>query len=341
MRTAQVTATPHETGTASPTPRRDATRRRTVRWLPEGLGIAAAVAVVPWALGSPDLASMKMASTILMYVALASAWNLLGGYAGYLNFGSVMFMGTGAYTTAILSSRLDVNPLYLLPLAGVVAALLAILVGIPGFRLRGDYFAVATFVLTLALQQVAFALDVTGGASGVTVTSPASSLEQSVRIFCLLFLGLAVLATTLCWVVERTRWLSALVAVREDEDAAEVLGIPTLRVKLAAFAIGAALSGLAGCLYAAQLLFIEPTGTFDFQVSLAVVVAAVIGGKGTWWGPVVGACLTQLLLQQLLVNVSGTWNQVIFGGVLIVVILTAPRGIAGLFTRARGRRFGV
>jgi branched-chain amino acid transport system permease protein len=307
--------------------------------------VALVVLAVPllagWALLSPDVAGIKMVGTVLMYVALASAWNLLGGYAGYLNFGSVMFMGVGAYSTALLSARLGVNPLYTLPVAGVFAAVAALLVGLPGFRLRGDYFAVATFVLTLALQQLAFALPVTGGANGLVVPNAVSSLDGAVRLFCVLFGAVAVLATGCCWGLERTRWADALTAVREDEDAAEVLGVPTLRVKLVAFVVGAALAGLVGCLYAAQLLYIEPTGTFDFQVSLAVVVAAVIGGKGTWWGPVLGACLTQLVLQVLLANVAGTWNQLVFGAVLIVVVLGAPRGIAGMFHRATGRRFGV
>lgn len=317
--------------------------RRPRRWrrTPEVLALAVAATIIPWALLSPDLASIRIVTTVLLYVALTSAWNLLGGYAGYLNFGSVMFMGTGAYTTAIAASSFGINPFYTLPLAAVTAGALAAVVGIPGFRLRGDYFAVATFVLTLALMQLAFALDITGGATGLFIESPFDSLEVSVRWFCLFFLALAVAAALCNWIVEHTRWFSALVAVREDEDAAEVLGVPTLRVKLAAFTIGATISGLAGSLYVTQLLFLEPIGAFDFQVSLAVVVAAVLGGKGTWWGPVVGACLTQFLLLQLLTRVPGTWNQFIFGAVLIVAVLLAPRGIAGLFERARGRRFGV
>jgi branched-chain amino acid transport system permease protein len=309
--------------------------------MPPGAAVLTASAVLGWALLSPDIAHIKMASTILMYVALAGAWNLLGGYVGYMNFGSVMFMGLGAYSTAILSTAWQINPFYTVPVAAIVSAVGALLIGIPGFRLRGDYFAVATFVLTLALQQLATTLSVTGGANGLYLASPTDSLDDSVRLFCVLFLVVAVLTTALCWLVEHTRWLSALTAVREDEDAAEVLGIPTLRIKLAAFVVGAAIAGVVGCLYAGELLFIEPIGTFDFQVSLAVVVAAVIGGKGTWYGPVVGAVLTQLVLQQLLVNVGGAWNQFIFGAVLVVVVLTAPRGIAGLFNKQRGRRFGV
>ncbi|MFR9805199.1 branched-chain amino acid ABC transporter permease [Pseudonocardia sp. RS010] len=315
--------------------------RRRIGKPAETIGVGLGVVVVPWALLSPDLAAIKIVGAVLMYVALSSAWNLLGGYAGYLNFGSAMFLGVGAYTTAIISTNTGIGPLWTLPAAALLAAVVGLLVGVPGFRLRGDYFAVATFVLTLAMQQLALALSITGGAEGLSLQSPTESLESAVRLFCLLFLGLAVVATLCCWVVERTRWFSALTAVKEDEDAAEVLGVPTLRVKLTAFVVGAALSGAVGCFFAAQLLFLEPTGAFDFQVSLAVVVAAVIGGKGTWWGPALGAIVTQLVLQQLLATVDGAWNQLIFGAVLVVVVLLLPRGIAGLVTKARGRRFGV
>jgi branched-chain amino acid transport system permease protein len=319
----------------------NAPARTRVRRLPEAVAVVVAVAVVPWALVSPDISAIKIVGAVLMYVALSSAWNLLGGYAGYLNFGSAMFLGVGAYATVVLSTTTGIGPLVTLPVAALVAALVGLAVGIPGFRLRGDYFAVATFVLTLAAQQLAFALDVTGGATGLTLASTTGSLDDDVRLFCLLFLAVAVLATLCCWAVERTRWFSTLTAVREDEDAAEVLGVPTLRVKLVAFVVGAALAGAVGCFYAAQLLYIEPTGTFDFHVSLAVVVAAVIGGKGTWWGPALGAVVTQLLLQQLLATVDDAWNQIVFGAVLVVAVLAVPRGIAGLVTKARGRRFGV
>jgi branched-chain amino acid transport system permease protein len=327
---------------ADPAPAPVRSPRRSLRpGVPTAVAMLTTVVLLGWIVASPDVAQLKIVSTTLMYVALAGAWNLLGGYVGYINFGTAMFTGLGAYTTAILATNTHVQPLLLFPAAVVVACAGALLIGVPGFRLRGDYFAVATFVLTLALQQLANVLPVTGGAGGLLIESPFGSLDQSVRIHCLLFLAVAVLATGACWFVERARWMSAMVAVREDEDAAAVLGIPTLRIKVVAFVAGAAIAGLVGCLYASELMYIEPIGTFDFHLSLAVVVAAVVGGKGTWYGPALGAVLTQMVLQQLLVNVDGTWSQFIFGAVLLVAILIAPRGIAGLFTTRRGRRFGV
>jgi branched-chain amino acid transport system permease protein len=276
-----------------------------------------------------------------MYVALAEAWNLLGGYAGYINFGSVIFLGLGAYTTAIASTATGLTPLATAPLAALVAALAAVLIAGPAFRLRGDYFAVATFVLTLGLQQFAAVLGVTGGAFGRYLRPTVSSLDGAVRLFFFAFLGLAVLSVAVCFALERTRWFSALVAIREDEDAAEVLGVPTFAVKVALLVVGAVIAGLAGCVYAAQLGYIEPTGTFDFNVSLAVVVGVVLGGMGTWYGPIVGAVIAELIAQELFTRVQGVWNQIAFGALLMVVVLVAPRGLTVLGRRRSGRRFGV
>ncbi|GAA5056301.1 branched-chain amino acid transport system permease protein [Thermocatellispora tengchongensis] len=303
------------------------------------LALLAATGV--WGAVTGDIAGLRIASTVLMYIALAEGWNLLGGYAGYLNFGTVIFLGIGAYTTAIAVTGTGVNALVTIPLAALVAAGVSVLIGIPGFRLRGDYFAVATFVLTLAARELANVLEITGGSVGLFLPPVADSLGASTRLFFFLFLALAAVSVAICWVSERTRWFSALVAVREDEDAAEVLGVPTLRLKVVALAVGAAIAGAAGSLYAAQSLYIEPTGTFDFRVSLAVVVAVILGGKGTWYGPVAGAVLTQLLATQLFVRLQGVWDQLIFGLLLIAVALLAPRGITRLTRRARGRRFGV
>lgn len=305
------------------------------------IAIVVVLLIAGWGNLSADLSSVRIASTVLMYVALASGWNLLGGYAGYLNFGLVIFLGVGAYTTAVLAIATGVNPLYLAPVAAVVAAIAAFVIGIPSFRLRGDYFAVATFVLTLGVLQLTSALGFTGGASGLSVPPVTNSLSDSIRLYFYLFLALALLAVAINWTIEHTRWFSALTAIREDEDAAEALGVPTLRVKLTALMIGSAIAGLAGCLYASQTLYIEPTGTFDFGVSLAVVVAVFLGGSRHWYGPIVGAIITQVLAQLLFINLQGVWNQIAFGALLLIVALLAPRGVTSFLKPVRGRRFGV
>lgn len=305
-------------------------------------GFGATVAVIAlaaaWGSNFGAVAAVHIAVIVLMYVALAGGWNVLGGYAGYMNFGTAMFFGVGAYATAISSAAWHVNPLLTAPVAAVAAAVAAMLIGIASIRLRGGYFAIATFILTLAVQSLALVLGITHGAQGLFITGMGISPIQATRVFFDLFLGLAVIAIFICWLIERTRWYSALTAIKEDEDAAEVLGVPTTRYKLTALAIGAVIAGLAGCFYAAQLFYIEPVGTFDFSISLATVVAAVIGGAGRWYGPLIGAIITEMLAQELFVHVQGVYSQLSYGILLIAVVLAAPGGIAGLAQRVLTRR---
>jgi branched-chain amino acid transport system permease protein len=305
------------------------------------IAVVLVLLVAGWGMGLGSVANVHIASMVLMFAALAQGWNVLGGYAGYINFGTVMFFGLGAYTTAITAAAWHLNPLVTAPLAGLASALFAVVIGIPTLRLRGGYFAIATFVLAIAVQSLALVLGITHGSQGLFISPLGMTIGASTRLFFLLFLGLAVLGTLMCWFVEHSRWHSALVAIREDEDAAEVLGVPTVRLKSMALIAGAVMAGVVGSFYATQLFYIEPTGTFDSDLSLAVVVAAVIGGAGTWYGPLIGAIITQLLAQELLVHVQGVYNQLSYGALLVVVVLTAPRGLASLLRRPHGRRFSV
>jgi branched-chain amino acid transport system permease protein len=309
-----------------------------VRRLGAPVVAAAVIAVLcVWGISLGGISTVGIASLVLMYAALSQGWNLLGGYVGYVNFGTVIFFGVGAYTTAITAASWHLNPLATVPLAGVAAGIAAAVIGIPALRLRGAYFAIATFVLTLAVQALALILGITHGSQGLNLPSLNMELGQETRLFFILFLALTVLATLLCWLVERTRWHAALVSIREDEDAAEVLGVPTVRLKSAALIIGSVIAGLAGSLYATQLLYIEPTGTFDFNISLAVVVAAVLGGAGRWYGPLIGSVITQLLAQELFIHVQGVYNQLSYGALLMVVVLVFPRGLASLLRWPGGR----
>ena len=285
--------------------------------------------------GAGQIADVRIGSIVLMYAAMAEGWNLLGGYGGYMNFGTVMFFGVGAYATAMANAGWHLNPLLALPIAALAAAAAGALLGIPALRLRGHYFAIATFILTLAVQALALVAGFTHGATGMYITGVTLDPVQATRLYFDLFLVLTVIAALVCWALERTRWHSALVAIREDEDAADVLGVPVTRYKSVALIIGAAIAGAAGCLYATQIYYIEPNGTFDFNISLGVVVAAVLGGAGTWFGPLIGAVITQLIAQELFVHVQGVYNQLSYGALLVVVVLVAPRGLASLRVRRR------
>lgn len=305
--------------------------KRLAGWLVTVLVVVAAFAFG----GVGQIADVQIGSIVLMYAAMAEGWNLLGGYGGYMNFGTVMFFGVGAYTTAMANAGWHLNPLLTLPLAALAAAAAGAALGIPALRLRGHYFAIATFILTLAVQALALVAGFTHGATGMYITGVTLDPVQATRLYFDLFLVLTVIAALICWGLERTRWHSALVAIREDEDAADVLGVPVTRYKSVALIIGAAIAGAVGCVYATQLYYIEPNGTFDFNISLGVVVAAVLGGAGTWYGPLIGAVITELIAQELFVHVQGVYNQLSYGALLVVVVLVAPGGLASLRLRRR------
>jgi len=316
-------------------------------WAPRGVLVALGVV----GLTVEALGLLSALTNVFLFVALAQAWNLLGGYAGYLNLGMAVFFGVGAYTTGILAHQLGWSPFATAPLAGVVAALWAAAVGVPSLRVRGAYFAILTMILGFLVQSLAYNAALTRGAMGIYVTPLPWGRRAVEQVFYFLFLGLAALATWGVARIERSTFGWALVAVREDEDAAEVLGVRTTRVKMAALLLGALLAGVAGGLYTQRIGYIEPTGTFSLDISIDVVLMTMVGGAGTWQGPVLGVPLVMLVAEALRVGVTkvavfGTrvpveFNRVIFGLVLIVIALWAREGLMGLLRPRRARRPGV
>jgi branched-chain amino acid transport system permease protein len=308
---------------------------------PVGWGAFAAGVVALGLFGATttQLGTLRIWTIVLMYVVLTEAWTVLGGYGGYLNFGMAMFFGIGAYTTAIVSGHAGIPPLAALPAAGAVAAILGVGIGIPSLRLRGAYFAIVTFVLTLAIEQLVSVLGITNGALGLYLKPPALGLRAGDQLFFFIFLGGAVAVTLGVRQIGRSRFGSSLVAIREDEDAAEILGVPTTRVKTAAFAFAACVAGMTGCVYAAQLYYIEPVSTFDFSLSLNVVVAAIVGGSQIWVGPLLGALVTQLLSQEFLSSTHGVEGNLMLGALLVIFARFVPGGIVG-FARRRRRTPG-
>jgi branched-chain amino acid transport system permease protein len=302
--------------------------------------IGAATAVV--ALGgygavSGNLANMNILSQVFMYVVMTQAWNILGGYGGYFNFGTVTFFGVGAYTTALLFHYYGLSPFLTAPLAGVSAGLLAFLIGIPTLRLRGAYFAVVTMIVTFAMQILVLDLAFTQGAIGVYLTPLDLSPRATEQLFYFVFFGLSIAATALVYAIQQSNFGWALVAIREDEDAAEIIGVRTTAVKWLANALAGFAIGLVGGLYSMRILYIEPTSTYSLDISLNVVLMAVIGGVGTWQGPLIGVPLVLLVAEALRVTVTSEVNRVIFSLVVIVMALYAPRGIMGLTRRIRAK----
>lgn len=299
----------------------------------------AAVGLVGYGLLSPNLEWLNALGIMFMYVVMTQAWNILGGYGGYFNFGMVTFFGLGAYVTALLFHFFALSPFLTAPLAGLVGGVVAFLIGIPTLRLRGAYFAVVTMIVTFAAQTLVLDMRVTQGALGVYLEPLSLSPLGVEQLFYFVFLGMAAAATALVYLIEHSNFGWALVAVREDEDAAEVIGVRTTEVKWIANAIAGVLVGIAGGIYSVRVLYIEPTSTFSLDISLNVVLMTVIGGAGTWLGPLIGAPLVFLMAEALRVTVTSEVNRVIFSVVVIVVALYAPRGFMGLLQQI-GHRSG-
>jgi branched-chain amino acid transport system permease protein len=278
---------------------------------------------------------------VFLYIVLTQAWNILGGYGGYLNFGMVTFFGTGAYTSAILFHYFGVSPFLTAPLAGAAAAILGLVIGIPTLRLRGAYFALVTMIITFAVQILVLNSRVTQGALGIYMQPLPLSPASVERLFYFVFLGLAVAVTVLVYAIERSNIGWALVAIREDEDAAEIIGVRTIEVKWLANALACFIAGAVGGLYAQRIMYIEPTGTFSFDISLNVVLMAVIGGPGTWQGPLLGAPIVLLVADALRVTFTSEVNRVIFSVIVIVIALFIPGGVMGVIDRWHRRRLRV
>src|SRR6185312_8730884 len=211
------------------------------RW-PGMLAVAAATMLfVIYGLTSESLDYLNTLGVVFMYVVMTQAWNILGGYGGYFNFGLVTFFGIGAYTTALLFHFFALSPFLTAPLAGIASALVAFVIGIPTLRLRGAYFAVVTMIVTFAVQILVLDLPFTQGALGVFLTPLDLSPRATERLFYFVFLGIALAMTVLIYAIENSNFGWALVAIREDEDAAEIIGVRTTEIKW----IGNAIAGFA------------------------------------------------------------------------------------------------
>ena len=259
----------------------------------------------------------------------ASSWNIISGYAGYISLGHSMFLGLGSYTVAILALRWGVNPLWLAPLGGVTAVLVALVIGSVVLRTRGHAFVIITIAMLLAAQ--IFAVNFKGltqGSDGITLPLPFWDADYQNIPFYYLFLGLLVLTVLFTAKIRRTKFGTGLVAIREDEGKAASIGVNTTRFKVIGYAASAFFIGVAGGVYAYYLTFLNPVGAFAILGSVVIVLAALIGGKGTLYGPVVGACIVQLAGEAATVYGGGSQTRVLlFGAALVAVVLFMPAGL--------------
>lgn len=277
---------------------------------------------------------------ILQFVVLATAWNVLGGYCGYINFGTPAFVAVGAYT-AVLLGKWQNAPLILQIAAGAaVAGALGFALGVMTLRLKGIFFAIATVAVSVILETAFLNWPYLGGARGIMVVRPmeAPLVGTYTRLLFVVMAVLAIVAVASARAIERSAFGRALNAIRDDELAAECAGVPTLRLKLVAATVSGALMGAAGAPLPAYLNYLDPGSAFSLNYAVSALAMPMIGGTQHWVGPVIGALLLGVLQQAASVTVASELNVLIVGLLLILAVVAAPRGLVGLAQEARTRR---
>jgi len=287
---------------------------------------------------------LSAAYTVLQFVILATAWNVLGGYTGYVNFGSAAFFAVGAYTTVFLHKALQL-PLPLTVVAGtLVAGLLGLAVGYLTLRMRGVFFAIATLALAVVLYTFVVNWDYVGGARGAYIILPREvpfGLPRYIHLLYFAMVAMAALALIVARAIETSFIGRGLAAIRDDEVAAECAGVPTLRPKLFSATVSGALMGMAGTTLPYYLSYVEPSAAFNLSYAVNSIAMPLIGGMTTWLGPLIGAVLLGTVQQVVQVTVSSAWNLLIVGVLLVVFVTLAPNGIMGwvdAWRRGRARR---
>lgn len=262
---------------------------------------------------------------VFMWIALAASWNLISGFTGYVSFGHVAFFGVGAYTAAILITKAG---WHWLP-AGVAgcgpAMLLALIIGYPCLRLKGPYFAIAMLGLNEVVRAlVSYFEGFTGGGNGISLPPIGSIVPVYYAMG-----AVALCVPLLTWWIIRSKFGLRLLSIREDETAAEVMGINTARLKLYAFLLSAAFPGIVGGFYASYASHIEPLSVFPLLTTITMIIMCLLGGPGTVLGPVIGAVLLSVF-QELVWARFLFVHQAIFGALIVAVVLLMPRGIMGI-----------
>ena len=275
---------------------------------------------------------------ILQYVVIATAWNILGGYAGYVNFGTPAFFALGAYTAVFLIRSVKAPLPVLIVAGGLVAALLGLGIGYLTLRLRGTFFSIATLALSVVLQTMIINWEFVGGSRGISVLRPSGPPFGSYVTFLFtVMVALAVVAVLVARFIERS-WIGrGLAALRDNEEAAECMGVPTLRLKLFATTVSGFFLGVAGAPFPYYVTFVEPNSAFALDYAVNALAMPMIGGTTSWVGPVIGAVLLGTASQVATVTISSELNLLIVGVVLVAFVVLAPEGLLGLTRRLRGR----
>jgi branched-chain amino acid transport system permease protein len=277
---------------------------------------------------------------ILQYIVLSTAWNILGGYTGYVNFGTPAFFALGAYTATFLMLLCQAPLLVSIPAGGLISGLLGFGIGYLTLRLKGVFFSIATLALTVVLQTLIVNWEFVGGAKGISIIRPAALpfFSNYVQFLFVVMLGLAVGSLAIARWIEHS-WIGlGLAAIRDNEEAAESMGVPTLRLKLFAAVVSGGLMGMAGAPFPYHISLIEPLSAFNLDYAVNSLAMPMIGGTTTWVGPLVGAVLLGTAQQVATVTISSELNLLIVGVVLVAFVILAPDGIVGLLQRMLKRK---
>jgi branched-chain amino acid transport system permease protein len=301
-------------------------------WIGAGLLLLAALAL---ALSGMNEYFFYAGYVVLTFVVLATAWNILGGYAGYVNFGTGAFFGLGSYSAVVLFKALGAPLAVQIVAAAAVGAALGFGVGMLTLRLRGIFFAIATVAILFIMETLMVNWRYVGGATGLQLLRPEvmAPFASYTRMLFVVMALLAVLAVSVARYVQ-VSWIGrGLRAIRDSEEAAECSGVPTLKLKLFACTVSGALMGAAGAPMPMYLSFIEPASSFSLNWGVSALAMPMIGGTAHWIGPVVGALLLGSIQQTATVTISSEINVLVVGVLLVLFVVLAPDGIVGLFRK--------
>jgi branched-chain amino acid transport system permease protein len=279
------------------------------------------------------------AYVVVQYIVLGTAWNILGGYTGYVNFGITAFFAIGAYSTVVLYKLTPWLPLpAMIVVGGVMAALVGLGTGYLTLRLRGVFFSIATLALAVVVQTLITNWDFVGGARGAYVLRPKMAPligGAYIEYLFLVMLGLCVVALATARAIERSALGFGFAAIRDDEAAAEASGVPTLKLKLIATALSGGFMGMAGAPLPYYVTYLDPSSGFSLNYAVNAIAMPLIGGTSSWLGPVIGAVLVGGLQEYLRVTISSAINVLVAGVLMVVFVIVAPQGIVGLFQRKK------
>jgi len=279
---------------------------------------------------------------ILQFIVLAVAWSILGGYAGYVNFGTAAFFGVGVYTAVFLIKAVEAPLVVQIAVAAVIGGLMGFALGLLTLRMQGIFFSIATIALTIIIETSVTNWRYVGGAAGIQIQRPlvTAPFENYVEMLFFVQAILVVVAVAVSRYIQNSWMGRGLQALKDDELAAECTGVPTLRLKVMACVISGALMCAAGAPAAMYLQYADPSSAFNLNYSVSVLAMSLIGGTAHWAGPVIGAILLGSTQQLLTVTISSEVNVLVLGVMLVLFVVGAPEGIIGLVRRFRRKRNG-